>query len=87
MAGSSCSSGEKMVASEVPFFDICQLIEKIHKTKGTENKKNNLRRFVHRWRVCDQNIHGDVKTVRAFLKLFIIIKSTFKSLVNPTLLS
>ena len=37
------------VASQIPFHDLCALMEKIHKTQGTDKKKI-LSSFIERWR-------------------------------------
>ena len=55
--------GVKEVASQVPFHDICSLLEKIHGTKGTDKKKSILRSFIQSWRETHNKIHGDAKTV------------------------
>ena len=51
------------MAAEVPFFDLCGLLEKIATTSGTEKKKNILRKFTDAWREAHTKIHGDSKTV------------------------
>ena len=38
------------VASQIPFHDLCALMEKIHKTQGTDKKKKILSSFIERWR-------------------------------------
>ena len=36
------------VASQIPFHDLCALMEKIHKTQGTDKKKKILSLVLHR---------------------------------------
>ena len=38
------------VASQIQFHDLCALMEKIHKTQGTDKKKTILSSFIERWR-------------------------------------
>ncbi|KAK3736164.1 hypothetical protein QZH41_015551 [Actinostola sp. cb2023] len=52
------------VAAEVPFYDLCTLLEKVSSTSGTEKKRNLLRKFTDAWRKAHAKIHGDSKTVR-----------------------
>ncbi|CAB3983648.1 DNA ligase 4 [Paramuricea clavata] len=58
--------GAKTVASQVPFHDICSLLEKIHSNKGTDKKKGILRSFTGSWRETHNKIHGDAKTDDSF---------------------
>jgi hypothetical protein len=59
--------GAGTVASQVPFHDICSLLEKIHNTKGTDKKKSILKSFIGSWRETHMKIHEDSKTVSARL--------------------
>ncbi len=63
MAG--VSSAE--VASQVPFYDLCLLLEKIADTPGTEKKKKILTTFVSSWREAHGKLHGTAKTVECGL--------------------
>lgn len=53
-------SGE--VATQVPFYDLCSLLEKIADTSGTEKKKKILATFVSSWREAHGKLHGTSKT-------------------------
>lgn len=55
--------GVKIVASQVPFHDVCSLLEKIQGVKGTDKKKSILKSFIGSWRETHNKIHGDEKTV------------------------
>ena len=52
------------VASQVPFYDLCSLLEKIAVTSGTEKKKKILATFVGSWRDAHVKLHGASKTVK-----------------------
>eukprot|EP00731_Ephydatia_muelleri_P033438 Em0029g44a len=45
------------VASQIPFHDLCALMEKIHKTPGTDRKKKILSSFIERWRETHARLH------------------------------
>ena len=45
------------VASQIPFHDLCALMEKIHKTQGTDKKKKILSSFIERWRETHARLH------------------------------
>ena len=46
------------VASQIPFHDLCALMEKIHKTQGTDKKKKKiLSSFIERWRETHARLH------------------------------
>ena len=51
------------VASQVPFYDLCSLLEKIAVTTGIEKKKKILTTFVSSWREAHGKLHGASKTV------------------------
>lgn len=55
------------VASQVPFYDFCSLLEKISGTSGTEKKKKILTTFLNSWREAHGKLHGSSKTVEYFL--------------------
>ena len=57
------------VASQVPFYDLCSLLEKIALTTGTEKKKKILATFVSSWRETHGKLHGASKTVTLLLLL------------------
>ena len=57
------------VALQVPFRDICMLLEKIHEIKGTDKKKNILKSFIASWRDTHHKIHGNTQTVLALYHL------------------
>ena len=63
MAGDPSSE----VASQVPFYDLCSLLEKIANTSGTEKKKKILTTFVISWREAHGKLHGASKTVECVL--------------------
>ncbi|RMX43103.1 hypothetical protein pdam_00006836 [Pocillopora damicornis] len=50
------------VATQVPFYDLCALLEKIASTTGTEKKKKILEFFVNSWREAHAKLHGTSKT-------------------------
>eukprot|EP00731_Ephydatia_muelleri_P008261 Em0004g599a len=45
------------VASQIQFHDLCALMEKIHKTQGTDKKKTILSSFIERWRETHARLH------------------------------
>ena len=51
----STSSSE--VAEQVPFFDMCALLEKVGSTSGTDKKKKILKTFVEQWREAHTRLH------------------------------
>ena len=51
------------VASQVPFYDLCLLLEKISNTSGTDKKKKILSTFVSSWREAHGKLHGTSRTV------------------------
>ena len=52
------------VAAQVPFYDLCCLLEKIADTSGTEKKKKILSTFISSWRETHRKLHRDAsKTV------------------------
>ena len=54
----STSSGPfNEVAEQVPFFDLCSLLEKISATSGTDKKKKILKTFVEQWRGAHNRLH------------------------------
>ena len=57
------------VASQVPFYDLCSLLEKIAVTTGTEKKKKILVTFVSSWREAHEKLHGASKTVECVLSI------------------
>ncbi|XP_068735127.1 DNA ligase 4-like [Montipora capricornis] len=55
------------VAAQVPFYDLCCLLEKISETSGTEKKKKILSTFVSSWREAHGKLHKDTsKTTDSF---------------------
>ena len=50
------------VATQVPFYDLCALLEKIARKTGTEKKKKILESFVNSWRETHAKLHGTSKT-------------------------
>lgn len=53
------------VPAQVPFYDLCCLMEKIANTSGTEKKKKVLSKFVGSWREAHAKLHKDAsKTVK-----------------------
>ena len=51
------SSAVSEVAEQVPFFDLCSLLEKISATNGTDKKKKILKSFVEQWRGAHNRLH------------------------------
>ena len=49
--------GGEGVASQIPFHDLCSLMEKVHKTQGTDRKKKILSSFIDRWRETHARLH------------------------------
>ena len=45
------------VAAEVPFHDICSLMERVHNVSGLEKKKKIFRSFLEKWREEHQRLH------------------------------
>lgn len=55
------------VASKVPFYQLCHLLDDISKRSGTDAKKQLLRGFVEEWRDFHLKLHkDDPNTVRLF---------------------
>ena len=53
------------VASKVPFYSLCSLLDKISGKTGNDNKKKLLKDFVDEWRSYHNKIHeNDPNTVR-----------------------
>lgn len=52
------------VASKVPFFELCGLLERIAKRSGNEEKRKILRSFIDKWRDFHDKIHGNDKTAK-----------------------
>ena len=58
------SKPDAEVAAQVPFYDLCCLLEKIADTSGTEKKKKILLTFISSWRETHRKLHRDAsKTV------------------------
>ena len=51
---------KRQVACQVPFFDLCMVIQKIDDSQGKEKKKEIFKKFLHRWREVHIRIHRDV---------------------------
>lgn len=49
------------VASEVPFSELCGLLEKISKTQGNDKKKRILKDFIDKWREYHDKLHKGKK--------------------------
>ena len=84
MAGDPSSE----VASQVPFYDLCSLLEKIADTPGTEKKKKILTTFVSSWREAHGKLHGTSKTVSVYLFLCVWIfrllrAASYRKLIFP----
>ena len=58
------------VAAEVPFQDVCGLMERVQKTSGLEKKKRILASFLEKWREEHTRIHptDSATTVRLLLE-------------------
>ena len=58
--------GLRSVASTVPFFDFCSLLEKISATKGNDKKKKLLSVFIEQWREAHDSLHGNGHVVSRY---------------------
>ena len=47
------------VASKVPFYQLCVLLDKISNKAGTDAKKELLGEFVEEWRIFHKKLHED----------------------------
>ena len=57
-SGPSSSNGPPSeVAEEVPFHDVCGLMERVQKVSGLEKKKRILASFLEKWREEHQRLH------------------------------
>lgn len=56
-SGAATSATPASVAAEVPFQDLCSLLERIDKTSGTDRKKKILATFIERWREAHTGLH------------------------------
>ena len=45
------------VASKVPFFQLCSLLDKLNNMSGTDAKKTLLGKFIDEWREFHLRIH------------------------------
>ncbi|KAK2178306.1 hypothetical protein NP493_548g00024 [Ridgeia piscesae] len=55
------------VASKVPFYQLCALLEKISKRSGNDAKKKLLKEFIDEWRDFHQRLHaGNENTTDSF---------------------
>ena len=45
------------VASQVPFAELCGLLERLQKTTGNEKKKKVLKDFIEKWRQYHETLH------------------------------
>ena len=57
-SGPSTDSDTK-VAAQVPFAELCGLLEKLSKTQGNEKKKKILENFIDHWRKLHNEVHKD----------------------------
>ena len=66
--GPSGDSGPPVeVAAEVPFHDVCSLMERVQKTSGLEKKKKILASFLVKWREEHNRLHPtDADTTVSF---------------------
>lgn len=55
--GDGGGSSEVQVAAEVPFQDICKLMERLSNTSGMDRKKHILATFIERWREAHGRLH------------------------------
>ena len=71
------AGGDKVVAGEVAFAELCGLLERLSKIQGTAKKKGVLREFVDRWRLLHNQVHSDdaATTVRAITIHFTQLRS------------
>ena len=65
-----------VVAAEVPFFDICMVMQKTSDTQGKEKKKDIFRKFLSHWKHAHVKMHGEtvtnVSSESKFVKCIII---------------
>lgn len=84
------------VASEVPFSELCGLLEKISKTQGNDKKKKILKDFIDKWREYHDKLHKGkkdlvcsdsvIETVTGQLSFFFTSKNIFCSVFPNRLL-
>lgn len=56
------------VAAEVPFHDLCSLMERVQKVSGLEKKKKIFRSFLEKWREEHLRLHPtDANTTVSFV--------------------
>ena len=55
--GDGGESSGLQVAAEVPFQDICKLMERLSNTSGMDRKKHILATFIERWREAHARLH------------------------------
>ncbi len=51
-----------VVAAQVPFFDLCMVMQKISDAQGKDKKKEIFKKFLNHWRQAHTKIHGDFKS-------------------------
>ena len=56
----------KTVADEVPFYDLCTLLERISQASGKDKKKKIYSDFLNSWRTAHFKLYGKSSTVRLF---------------------
>lgn len=72
-AGVSATPPVQEVAAEVPFLDLCRLLERVSKASGTERKKGVLNTFIGQWRDAHGKLHpSDAKTTVSGWSLWIV---------------
>jgi alpha-L-arabinofuranosidase len=83
------------VASEVPFSELCGLLEKISKTQGNDKKKRILKDFIDKWREYHDKLHKGKKDLVCryqlvcfqfsylYLLRFFVVSAPFKIFCFP----
>lgn len=58
------AAGSETVASKVPFYQLCSLLDKLNNLSGNDAKKTLLGKFIEEWREFHSRLHrGEDNTV------------------------
>ena len=52
------SKNSHVVAAQVPFYDLCMVMQKISDTQGKDKKKKIFEKFLDHWRQTHDRMHG-----------------------------
>ncbi|KAM9820546.1 DNA ligase 4 [Neosynchiropus ocellatus] len=78
-ASSHTAAGQSSVAAQVPFADLCSVLEKIQKSKLRPEKSKILGDFIESWRNFHTALHGnDQKTQDSFYPAMRLIVPSFE---------